>query len=86
MSLVSDIAPTPEAALTRAVELATKIAAVPPQSAKTTLASAHDAIDDGEEKAFAAAVPAFIRLMKSEDFQERVRATQEKREPVYKGR
>jgi enoyl-CoA hydratase len=86
MSLVSEVAPTPQAALERGVELATKIAAVPPRSAMTTLESAHHALDDGEEKAFAATVPAFLRLMKSEDFQERVRATKEKREPVYTGR
>jgi enoyl-CoA hydratase len=86
MSLLSEIAPTPEAALRRGLELATKIAANAPKSTATVLASAHQAIDEGEPEAFAALVPQFIRLMKSEDFQERVRATQEQREPVYKGR
>jgi enoyl-CoA hydratase len=84
MSLVSDVAPTPEAALERALELATKIAAVSSRSARATLQSAHEAIDDGEDKAFAATVPRFIELLKGEDFQERVRATREGRPPVYR--
>jgi enoyl-CoA hydratase len=86
MSLLSDVAPTPEAALERALEFARKIAALPPRSAKVTLASAHDAIDDGEELAFDATVLRFVELLKSEDFQERVRSTREGRQPVYRGR
>jgi enoyl-CoA hydratase/carnithine racemase len=84
MSLVSDVASTPETALQRALELANKIAAVPSRSARATLASAHEAVDDGEEKAFAATVPRFIDLLRSEDFQERVRATREGRPPAYR--
>ena len=86
MSLVSEIAPTAEAALERGLELATKIAAAAPQATRTTLASAQQAINEGEEKAFAALVPAFIRLLKTEDFQERIRAVRERREPIYTGR
>lgn len=86
MSLVSEVAQTPQTALARALELATTIASNAPQSTRSVLASAHQAIDVGESEAFAALVPQFTQLMKSEDFQERARATQEKRGPVYKGR
>jgi enoyl-CoA hydratase/carnithine racemase len=85
MSLISEIAPTPEAALDRGLELASRIAAAPPLSVRAIIASALQATEEGEEKALAALIPQFIRLMKTEDFQERVRATKERREPRYMG-
>lgn len=86
MSLVCELATNAEAALERGLELARKIAAAAPLATRTTLASAQQAINEGEEKAFAALVPAFIRLLKTEDFQEGIRAVRERREPVYTGR
>jgi enoyl-CoA hydratase/carnithine racemase len=86
MSLVCELAPNAEAAFERGLELARKIAAAAPLATRTTLASAQQAINEGEEEAFAALVPAFIRLLKTEDFQERIRAVRERREPVYTGR
>jgi enoyl-CoA hydratase/carnithine racemase len=83
MSLISEIAPTPQVALDRGLELAGSIAAAPPLSVRATIASALQAIEEGEEKALAALIPRFIGLVKTEDFQERIRATQERREPKY---
>ncbi|KXU82911.1 hypothetical protein CI15_27700 [Paraburkholderia monticola] len=86
MRLVHDISATPESALELGIQLAKKIAAAAPLGTKATLASAHQFIDEGEEKAFAALLPDFVGLMKTEDFQERVRALKEQRPPVYVGR
>ena len=86
MSVVSDIAPTPEAALDLGIELASKIAAAAPLSISATLASAHQGIDEGEGKAFMALAPTFRRLTETEDFHERVRSLNENRPPMYLGR
>lgn len=86
MSLVSEIAPTPAAALELGLDLASKIARAAPLSIKATLASAHQAIDEGEDKAFRALGPTFGRLTGTEDFQERVRSLRENRLPAYQGR
>lgn len=86
MSIVSDIAPSPAAALDLGIDLASKIARAAPLSISATLASAHQAIDEGEDKAFMALAPTFSRLTGTEDFQERVRSLNENRPPVYQGR
>jgi enoyl-CoA hydratase/carnithine racemase len=86
MSLISEIAPTPAAARELAIALAAKIASLPPLSTQATIGSARQAIEDGEAEALGALIPTFTRLMKTDDFQERVRATQEQREPIYRGR
>lgn len=86
MSIVSEIAPDPAAALALGIELATRIARAAPLSIKATLASAHQAIDEGEEAAFSALAPTFAKLTGAEDFQERVRSLGEGRPPVYRGR
>jgi enoyl-CoA hydratase len=86
MALISEIAATRELALGRAIEIATKIAAMPPLSTQATLASARQAIEDGEDHALRALLPTFTRLVATEDFRERVRATREQREPVFEGR
>jgi enoyl-CoA hydratase/carnithine racemase len=86
MSLVSEIAPTPAAALERALEIAAKIAALPPLSTQATIGSARQAIEEGEDKALGALISTFTRLMRTDDFQERLRATEEQRAPIYYGR
>jgi len=48
---VQEIAETPEGALNRAIEIANKVAACGPLGIKTSLASAHLAIDAAEEEA-----------------------------------
>jgi enoyl-CoA hydratase len=41
---------------------------------------------EGETAAYAALLPEFAGLFRTEDFQERVRALRENRLPIYKGR
>jgi enoyl-CoA hydratase len=72
--------------LERAVDFAKKIASAAPLGVRTTLASAHRALAEGETAAFAALLPEFAGLFRTEDFQERVRAARENRLPVYRGR
>jgi enoyl-CoA hydratase len=72
--------------LNRAIELARKVAAAAPLGVRATLASAHRAIAEGEAAAYAALLPEFAALFRTEDFQERIRALRENRAPVYQGR
>jgi len=72
--------------LDRAVEFAKKIASAAPLGVRATLASAHQALADGETAAYAALLPEFTKLFRTEDFQERIRAIRENRRPVYRGR
>ena len=72
--------------LDRAVDFAKKIASAAPLGIRTTLASAHRALAEGETAAFAALLPDFARLFRSEDFQERIKAAKENRIPVFHGR
>ncbi len=86
LGLVQEITATPAAALERAVALAGKIAESAPLGVRATLESAHRGLAAGEEAAYAALLPEFVRLMGTADFQERVRALRENRAPVYLGR
>lgn len=70
----------------RALELAERIAAAAPLSIQATLASARLALTAGEEEAARQLLPEFARLLRAEDMQERLKALQEGRQPVYKGR
>lgn len=72
--------------LERALELAHRIAAAAPLSIQATLASAHLALTAGEEEAARHLLPEFTRLLRSQDMQERMKALQEGRQPVYTGR
>jgi enoyl-CoA hydratase/carnithine racemase len=85
MGLFQDIAATPEAALELGIQLATKIAACAPLSVKMTLASAHLAIDEGEEKALFALNAQRKALYTTQDFQENLKAHAENRPPIYHG-
>ncbi len=72
--------------LPRAMHLAERVAAQAPLGVQATLASARQAVAEGEVAA-AAALPATMRrLMASEDAQEGVRAMQERRPGAFKGR
>jgi len=84
LGLVQEVS-EPGRELDRALEIAGKIAANAPMGVRAVLASAHQALS-AEDAALAATFPAFARLMQSEDRQEFVRALQEKRAPVYRGR
>jgi enoyl-CoA hydratase/carnithine racemase len=72
--------------LDRAVEFAKKIAASAPLGVRAALASAHQALTEGETAAYAALAPEFAKLFRTEDFQERVRALGANRTPIYRGR
>ena len=85
LGLLQQVTP-PGQQLDRAMDIARKIAASAPLGVRATLKSAHQAINEGETAAFAALLPEFAGLYRTEDFQERVRAFRDNRRPVYKGR
>ena len=85
MGLVQYVTP-PGKQLDRAIEVARKIAAAAPLGIRATLSSAHRALSDGQEAAFAALFPELARLAQSEDHEEYFRALKEKRAPAYRGR
>jgi enoyl-CoA hydratase/carnithine racemase len=85
MRTVQEVSPTPEAALQKATELADKIAACAPLGIKTTLASAHLAIDPAEAPALAQLDAQFGALFHTKDFQEGRDAEAQGRPPVYVG-
>jgi enoyl-CoA hydratase len=86
MGTVQEVLPTPDAALQRAIELAGKIADCGPLGIKTTLASAHLAVDPAEAVALAQLEAQFDALYHTRDFQEGRDAEAEGRRPVYEGR
>ncbi|MCY1219107.1 hypothetical protein D9M72_310690 [compost metagenome] len=76
----------PEELLPRAIWLAERVAAQAPLGVRATLASARQALDEGE-KAAAAALPAVAkRLMETEDAKEGLRAMLERRDGHFKGK
>jgi enoyl-CoA hydratase len=85
LGTIEGVLPTPDAALQRAIELAGKIAACGPLGIKTTLASAHLAVDPAEAVALAQLEAQFDALSHTRDFQEGLNAAAEGRRPVYVG-
>jgi enoyl-CoA hydratase len=86
MGVIQQIAPTPAQALEAGIGLARKIAACGPLGIKTTLASAHLAIDESEAAAFARLDEQFGGLFRTGDFTEGRNAEAEGRPPVYQGK
>jgi enoyl-CoA hydratase/carnithine racemase len=86
MGEIQMIEPTPEKALERAIQIATRIAACAPLGIKTTLASAHLALDESEPAALAKTGEQYAALYRTQDFLEGRRAEAEGRSPVYSGR
>lgn len=84
MQLVSEVV-EPGQQLSRALELAEKVAKAAPLAIKTTLSSARQVATDGEEKALAALNDNLFALLKTKDVQEGVMAMMQKREPDFKG-
>jgi enoyl-CoA hydratase/carnithine racemase len=85
LGLVQEVLASEEL-MPRALQLAERVAAQAPLGVQATLASARQAVIEGEAPA-AAALPATMRqLMASEDAQEGVRAMQERRPGEFKGR
>jgi enoyl-CoA hydratase len=83
---VQQVAPTSEDALEAGIQLANKIAACGPLGIKTTLLSAHLAIDSTETEALSRLDAQFAALFHTQDFLEGVKAEAEGRMPVYHGR
>lgn len=86
MGTVQEIASNAGTARQLAVDIAKKMAMCAPLSIKSTLASAHLAIAEGEAEAFSHLPMQRAALYASEDFKEGLAAEKEKRSPHYKGR
>jgi enoyl-CoA hydratase len=86
MGVVQEIAPTPEKALEAGIAIATKIAACGPLGIKTTLASAHLAIDSSQAEAMSQLNAQYGALYRTEDFKEGRAAEAEGRPPIYQGK
>jgi enoyl-CoA hydratase/carnithine racemase len=86
MGTVQELAPNRDAALAKAIEIATKIAACGPLGIKTSLASSHLAVEESETAALAKLDSQYRALLATKDFQEGRDAEAQKRPPVYDGR
>jgi enoyl-CoA hydratase len=84
LGLVQEVVPTGQH-LARALELAAKIAAHPPLAARETLRLGRRAWEGHAHDVFADLLPALHQLMGSRDFQERLTAMREGREPTFTG-
>ncbi|UTW08341.1 crotonase/enoyl-CoA hydratase family protein [Pseudomonas benzenivorans] len=85
LGLVQEVVAS-EDLMPRALRLAERVAAQAPLGVQATLASARQAVRDGEVAAAASLHPNVVRLMASEDAQEGLRAMQERRPGDFKGR
>ena len=86
MGTAQEVLPTPDAALQRAIELAGKIADCGPLGIKTSLASAHLAVDPMEAVALAQLDAQYGALYHTRDFREGRNAEAQGRRPVYQGK
>jgi enoyl-CoA hydratase len=84
LGLVQEVVPVGND-VTRALELAEKIAAHPPLAARETLRIGRRAWEGHAHDGFADLLPALYQLMGSRDFQERLTAMREGRDPVFTG-
>ncbi|MEX6503267.1 crotonase/enoyl-CoA hydratase family protein [Pseudomonas zhanjiangensis] len=85
LGLVQEVVASEEL-MPRALRLAERIAAQAPLGVQATLASARQAVYEGEAAAVAKLHPTVTRLMASEDAQEGVRAMLERRPGDFRGR
>lgn len=85
LGLIQEVVASEEL-MPRALKLAERIAAQAPLGVRATLASARQAVDQGETAAAAALHSTVKTLMASEDAQEGVRAMRERRSGDFKGR
>jgi enoyl-CoA hydratase len=86
MGEVQQVAPDAKEALEAGIQIANKIADCGPLGVKTTLASAHLAIDATEEEALSKLDAQFGALFHTQDFLEGRKAEAEGRKPVYQGK
>lgn len=85
MGEVQEVAPDPKEALEAGIRIANKIADCGPLGIKTSLASAHLAIDRSEEEAVSKLDSQFGALIHTQDFLEGRKAEAEGREPINQG-
>jgi enoyl-CoA hydratase len=86
MGEVQKVAPDAKEALGVGIRIANKIADCGPLGIKTSLASAHLAIDHTEQEALSKLDAQFGALFHTQDFLEGVKAQAEGRKPVYQGK
>ena len=86
MGVLQEISPTRDKALETGIKIAEKIAACGPLGIKTTLASAHLAIDSTQAEALSKLTAQYGALYRTEDFKEGRRAEAEGRPPIYQGK
>jgi len=86
IGVVQEVAPTREKAFEAGVAIATKIAACGPLGIRTTLASAHLAVDRSEAETLSKLNAQYGALYTTEDFKEGRRAEAEGRQPIYHGK
>lgn len=86
MGLVQEIAPSSDAALEKAIEIANKIASCAPLGVEAALTSAHLAVDGSEAEALSRLEAQYGALYRTEDFLEGRKAEAEGRPPAYVGR
>jgi enoyl-CoA hydratase len=86
MGEVQQVVPTPEKAQEAGIQIANKIAACGPLGIKTTLLSAHLAIDSAETDALSRLNAQFAAPFHTRDFQEGEEAEAQGRTPVYQDR
>jgi enoyl-CoA hydratase/carnithine racemase len=86
MGTLQEIASTRDMALETGIKIAEKMAACGPLGIKTTLASAHLAIDSLQAEALSKLTAQYGALYRTEDFKEGRRAEAEGRPPIYQGK
>jgi enoyl-CoA hydratase/carnithine racemase len=85
MGEVQVVAPDAKEALETGIRIANKVADCAPLGIKTSLASAHLAIDHCEEEALSKLDAQFGALFHTQDFLEGRKAEAEGRKPAYQG-
>src|SRR5580704_6933025 len=86
MGEVQQVAPDAKEALEAGIQIANRIADCAPLGIRTSLASAHLAIDHTEQEALLKLDAQFGALFHTQDFLEGRKAEAEDRKPVYQGK
>lgn len=86
LGIIQDVASDREQALVLAIEIAERVARCAPLGIRTTLESAHLAIDQAENTAYRELDTQYGALYRTQDFLEGRKARAEGRPPVYVGR
>src|SRR5260370_36158337 len=85
MGVLQEISPTRDNALETGIKMTEKIAACGPLGIKTTLASAHLAIESTQAEALSKLTSQYRGLYRTDAFKEGRTAEAESRRPIYQG-